>query len=89
MAVSKKDVKEIVKAYGKSETDTGSVEVQIALLTAKIQKLSEHIKEHKKDAHSRRSLMILVGQRKSLLDYLNKNDRESYIKLIASLGIRK
>ena len=89
MAVSKKDVKEIVKSYGKSETDTGSVEVQIALLTAKIKKLSEHIKTHKKDAHSRRSLMILVGQRKSLLDYLNKNDRDSYIKLIASLGIRK
>ena len=89
MALSKEQVQEIVKEYGKNEHDTGSVEVQVALLTKEILNLTSHLKVHKKDHHSRRALMILVGKRRGLLDYLNKNDREAYIKLIASLGIRK
>jgi small subunit ribosomal protein S15 len=71
------------------ETDTGSTEVQVALLTARINHLTEHLKVHKKDHHSRRGLLMLVGQRRRLLDYLRSNDIERYRALIAKLGLRR
>lgn len=71
------------------ETDTGSPEVQVAILTARIQQLTEHLKVHKKDNHSRRGLLKMVGQRRRLLDYLRSKDVERYRTLIAKLGIRK
>ena len=81
--------KEIMEAYARHEGDTGSPEVQIALLTARINHLNEHLKVHKKDHHSRRGLLLMVGQRRGLLDYLKKTDIESYRALIAQLGLRK
>lgn len=89
MAVSKERKAEIVKQFGKNEKDTGSVQVQVALLTDQIKALTAHLKANHKDANSKRSLMILVGQRKSLLSYLERTDRDAYIKLIADLGLRK
>lgn len=89
MALSKTRIAEIVKEYGKDEKDTGSVEVQIALLTAQINDLSAHLKKNKKDASARRGLFLLVGKRRGLLDYLNRTDRDGYIKLLRSLNIRK
>ena len=80
---------EIIETYGRHEGDTGSPEVQIALLTARINHLNEHLKEHKKDHHSRRGLLLMVGQRRGLLDYLKSTDIESYRELIAKLGLRK
>ena len=80
---------EIIKEYGKFEGDTGSTEVQIALLTEKINHLTEHLRTHKKDFHSRLGLLKMVGQRKRLLAYLTKKDLEGYRSLIARLGIRK
>jgi len=71
------------------ETDTGSPEVQVALLTERINHLTEHLKVHKKDHHSRRGLLMLVGQRRRLLDYLGRNDVERYRALIAKLGLRR
>ena len=71
------------------KTDTGSPEVQVAILTARIAELTEHLKEHKKDNHSRRGLLKMVGNRRSLLDYLQKKDVERYRAIIAKLGIRK
>lgn len=89
MALSKEVKKDVVLKYGKDAKNTGSIEVQIALITEKIKKLSEHLKGNDKDAIARRGLLVLVGKRKSLLGYLEKNDRDSYIKLIAGLGLRK
>ena len=80
---------EIVKTYAKGENDTGSAEVQIALLTERINELTEHLKVHKKDEHSRRGLLNMVGKRKSLLRYLENKNIEEYRELIAKLGIRK
>ena len=80
---------EIIKEYGRTPNDTGSPEVQVALLTESIKYLTEHLKEHKKDHHSRRGLLKMVGKRRGLLDYLKKNDLEGYRALIAKLGIRK
>ena len=80
---------EIIKEYGRTPNDTGSPEVQVALLTERINVLTEHLKENKKDHHSRRGLLKMVGKRRGLLDYLNKNDLEGYRALIAKLGIRK
>lgn len=80
---------EIVKEFGKFEGDTGSIEVQIALLTEKINHLTDHLRVHKKDFHSRLGLLKMVGQRKRLLAYLTKKDLEGYRNLIARLGIRK
>ena len=80
---------EIIKEYGRTPNDTGSPEVQVALLTERINVLTEHLKENKKDHHSRRGLLKMVGQRRGLLDYLKKNDLEGYRALIAKLGIRK
>ena len=81
--------KELIKQFGSSENDTGSPEVQIALLSERIKYLTEHLKENKKDFHSRRGLLMLVGRRRRLLDYLAKKDIERYRALIAKLGIRK
>ena len=80
---------EIIKDYGRSEGDTGSPEVQIALLTERINHLTEHLKTHKKDHHSRRGLLMLVGQRRGLLNYLKSKDIEGYRVLINKLGIRR
>jgi len=81
--------KEIIAEYGNSETDTGSPEVQVALLTERINHLTEHLKMHKKDHHSRRGLLKMVGQRKGLLDYIKDRDVVGYRELIAKLGLRK
>ncbi len=89
MALTKEQIAGIVKEYGENAHDTGSTSVQVALLTEEIKNLTEHLKVHKKDHHSRRSLSILVGKRRGLLDYLSETDRDAYIKLIAKLGIRK
>ena len=80
---------QIIKDNAVHEGDTGSPEVQIALLTARITYLTEHLKEHKKDHHSRRGLLKMVGQRRNLLAYLQKKDIERYRALIAKLGLRK
>ena len=80
---------EIIAEYGRHVGDTGSPEVQIALLTARINHLNDHLKVHKKDHHFRRGLLLMVGQRRGLLDYLRKTDIESYRQLIAKLGLRK
>ena len=79
----------IMQKYATKEGDTGSPEVQIALLTARINELNEHLKVHKKDHHSRRGLLKMVGRRRNLLGYLKKNDLEGYRALIARLGLRK
>ena len=89
MALSKEQVQEIVKEYGKNEHDTGSVEVQVALLTKEILNLTSHLKVHKKDHHSRRGLLKMVGHRRNLLAYLQKNDIERYRSIVARLGLRK
>ena len=80
---------EIIAKYGRKEGDTGSPEVQIALLTGRIQELTEHLKIHTHDNHSRRGLLKMVGKRRKLLDYLAKKDIERYRAIIAKLGIRK
>jgi small subunit ribosomal protein S15 len=80
---------EIVARFGDNPQDTGSSRVQVALLTARINDLTEHLREHKKDHHSRRGLLMLVGQRRRLLAYLAKNDLETYRALIAELGLRR
>jgi len=83
------DTQAIIKEYQKDASDTGSADVQIALLTARIRHLTEHFKPHKKDHHSRRGLLRLVSQRKKLLSYIKSNDINSYANLISRLGIRK
>ena len=80
---------EIIKEFGKSEGDTGSPEVQVALLTERIRDLTEHLKVNQKDHHSRRGLLKMVGQRRNLLEYLKKNDIERYRSRIERLGLRK
>ena len=79
----------VIKEYATHEGDTGSPEVQVAILTSRIQYLTDHLKEHKKDHHSRRGLLKLVGQRRNMLDYLRRKDIERYRAIIAKLGIRK
>ena len=87
--MDKERKEEIIKAFGRSEGDTGSPEVQIALLTERINHLNEHLKVHKKDHHSRRGLLMMVGQRRGLLNYLADQDIERYRTLIGRLGLRK
>ncbi len=87
--ISKERKEEIIKEYQREEGDTGSPEVQIALLTARIKGLTEHLKDHKNDNHSRRGLLKMVGRRKRMLRYLQDNEVERYRELISSLGIRK
>ena len=87
--ISKEKKAEIVAEYGRNPQDTGSPEVQIAILTKRISELTEHCKINQKDHHSRRGLLMLVGQRRGLLDYLKKTNLEGYRVLIEKLGIRK
>ncbi len=87
--ISKEKKAAIIEQYGRKAGDTGSPEVQIAILTARIAELTEHLKSNQKDHHSRRGLLKMVGQRRGLLDYLKKNDIERYRSLIERLGIRK
>ena len=89
MSLENKQIKDIVKQFGKDDKDTGSSEVQIALLTARIRSLTDHAKENNKDNHSRRGLVLLVSQRKKLLKYLRRTNPESYIKLTQELSIRR
>ena len=87
--MTKERKQEIIQKYGRSEGDTGSPEVQIALLTERINHLTDHLRTHKKDHHSRRGLLMMVGQRRGLLNYLIKTDISKYRTIIAELGIRK
>lgn len=87
--IKKEKKEEIIKSYKKSEADTGSVEVQVAILTARINELTEHLKVHKKDHHSRRGLLKMVGKRRNFLNYIMKKDIEEYRSLIKKLEIRK
>jgi small subunit ribosomal protein S15 len=89
MTVTKEEKKEIVDQYGTSANDSGSTEAQIAIFTARINDLTGHLKEHKKDHASRRGLLQMVGKRRRLLRYLKKKDIEAYRSLISELGIRK
>ena len=87
--ITKEKKAEIIAAYGRTPNDTGSPEVQIAILTERIRQLTEHLQTNKKDHHSRRGLLKMVGQRRGMLDYLKEKDIEGYRKLIERLGIRK
>lgn len=89
MAINKAQTEEIVKHFRRSDLDTGSSEVQIALITFKIKDLTEHFKKHPKDNHGTQGLITMVNRRRSLLDYLKRTDVKKYQKLIADLGIRK
>ena len=89
MALTTEKKAEILEEYGVHETDTGSPEAQVALLTERINNLTEHLKDHKHDHHSRRGLLLLVGRRRGLLKYLRENNVERYRDLIARLGLRR
>ncbi|HJJ00925.1 MAG: 30S ribosomal protein S15 [Coriobacteriales bacterium] len=88
MAVSKERKAELIKEFGKDANDSGSAEVQVAILTERIRELTEHVKVHKKDHHTRRGLLMLVGKRRRLLSYIKERDINNYRELIAKLGIR-
>ena len=87
--ISKEQKEQIVKDFGRTPGDTGSPEVQIAILTARINDLTDHFKSNPKDHHSRRGLLKMVGKRRGLLDYIKENDLDEYRQLIEKLGIRK
>ena len=89
MPLTKQLKEEIVKAFGASEKDTGKTEVQIALITKRVEELTEHFKRHPKDTNSRRGLLMLVGQRRRLLAYLRKRDLDKYREVIERLNLRK
>ncbi|KQN05308.1 MULTISPECIES: 30S ribosomal protein S15 [unclassified Sphingomonas] len=89
MSITPENRQALIQEHGRAEGDTGSPEVQVAILTTRIQNLTEHFKTHAKDNHSRRGLLMLVNKRRSLLDYLKKKDAERYSALIAKLGLRK
>ena len=89
MALTKEKKEAIIKKFAKNEKDTGSAEVQIAILTEEINNLTEHLKEHSHDYHSRRGLLKKVGQRRNMLQYLQRKDIQSYRELIKKLGLRK
>ena len=89
MSLTVEDKRGIVERFGKDAHDTGSPEVQVALLTARINHLTEHLREHKKDHHSRRGLLMLVGQRRRLLNYLQSKNLDRYRSLIQELGLRR
>ena len=89
MALTSEKKQEIIKKYARTEGDTGSAEVQIAILTAEINELTEHLKVHTHDYHSRRGLLKKVGQRRNMLQYLAKKDIQSYREVIKKLGLRK
>ena len=89
MSITAERKQELIKEHRRDSTDTGSPEVQIAILTSRIQTLTEHFKAHAKDNHSRRGLLMMVNKRRSLLDYLRREDETRYTDLIAKLGLRK
>ena len=89
MTLTTEQKREVIQKFGKSDTDTGSPEVQIALLTRRINHLTEHLRGHKHDHHSRRGLLMLVGQRRRLLNYLQRKDLDRYRGLIQELGLRR
>jgi small subunit ribosomal protein S15 len=89
MTVTAERKRELAAQFGKGETDTGATEVQVALLTERINDLTEHLREHGKDHHSRRGLLMLVGHRRRLLQYLQRSNLESYRSLVRELGLRK
>ena len=89
MSITAERKQEVIKEHARDKNDTGSPEVQIAILTSRIQTLTEHFKGHAKDNHSRRGLLMMVNKRRSLLDYLRKEDSQRYTDLIAKLGLRK
>lgn len=89
MPLAREQKAEIASKYGRNSNDTGSAEVQIAVLTASINQLTEHLRTHKKDFHSRRGLLLQVGRRRGLLTYLQRTDIERYRKLISDLGLRR
>ena len=87
-SISKEQVAELIKEYGKNEKDSGSPEVQVAILTVRIRNLTEHLKVHKKDFHTRTGLLKIIGKRRRLLSYIKNNDIDNYRQLIKKLGIR-
>jgi small subunit ribosomal protein S15 len=89
MTVTAERKQELVQKFGKAERDTGAAEVQIALMTERINDLTQHLREHSKDHHSRRGLLMLVGRRRRLLNYLQRSNLESYRSLVKELGLRK
>ncbi len=89
MTLTAEAKREIIAKHGRADADTGSTEVQVALLTARINELTEHLREHRKDHHSRRGLLMLVGKRRRLLRYLQRTDIDRYRALIAELGLRR
>jgi small subunit ribosomal protein S15 len=89
MPLTKDRKAELIGKYGRSSGDTGSAEVQVALLTERINELTEHLRDHRKDHHSRRGLLMLVGKRRRLLRYLERSDLERYRALVGELGIRR
>jgi small subunit ribosomal protein S15 len=89
MTLTVEEKREVIQQFGKNDADTGSPEVQIALLTRRINHLTEHLREHKHDHHSRRGLLMLVGRRRRFLNYLQKKDLEGYRSLIRELGLRR
>lgn len=89
MTITAERRQEVIKEHARSEGDTGSTEVQVAILTERIRNLTEHFKGHAKDNHSRRGLLMMVNKRRSLLDYLRKTEGDRYLALIAKLGLRK
>ena len=88
LSISKEKTAELIKEFGKSDNDSGSAEVQVAILSERIRNLTEHLKSHKKDNHTRRGLMKLIGKRRGLLKYIKERDIERYRALIKKLGIR-
>ena len=89
MTLTQDRKQEIVTQYGDSPQDTGNTRVQIALLTARINELTEHLRTHRKDHHSRRGLLVLVGKRRRMLNYMQRNDLDAYRQLIRELGLRR
>jgi small subunit ribosomal protein S15 len=89
MSITQERKAELIKEFGRTDGDTGSPEVQVSILTERIRNLTEHLKEHKKDFHSRRGLLIMVGQRRGLLDYLRRKNQTRYEDLIKTLGLRR
>ncbi len=89
MSITPERKQELIKDYSRGQADTGSPEVQVAILSERIRNLTEHLQGHKKDFHSRRGLLVMVGQRRRLLDYLKKKDHSRYATLIERLGLRR
>lgn len=89
MSLTQEKKQELISKFGRSEGDTGSAEVQIALLTERINELTEHLRSHRKDHHSRRGLLMLVGKRRRLLQYLERSDLERYRQVVSDLGLRR